>query len=145
MKRRWSLILPLVGLAMFLLVTYHEVQFNHELFRRQNNRYFYWSSIRLDSDPLNRHSKIEPPCKPEEDCGFEPLSVWVDPGWPTRVLEYSALPAFVIGVVIVVALSRVGISEVASFLISMPLLIGAWFYLLGWLIDRGRCRSRGQS
>jgi high-affinity Fe2+/Pb2+ permease len=52
----------------------------------------------------------------------------------------SALPAFVIGVLIVRGLGRLGVNEVRSFLISMPVLIFAWFYFVGWLIDRLKSR-----
>jgi hypothetical protein len=55
----------------------------------------------------------------------------------------SALPAFVIGLFITFGLGRFGISEVLSYMISMPLLISAWFYFVGWLVDRWRFkRSR---
>jgi hypothetical protein len=50
----------------------------------------------------------------------------------------SAFPAFVFGGVIVRSLGRLGISEVSSFMVLMPLLISAWFYFVGWLVDRWR-------
>jgi hypothetical protein len=28
------------------------------------------------------------------------------------------------------------VSQVSSFLFVMPVLIGAWYYLIGWLLDR---------
>lgn len=51
-----------------------------------------------------------------------------------------ALPAFVIGLFITFGLGRFGISEVLSYMISMPLLISAWFYFIGWIIDRWRLK-----
>jgi hypothetical protein len=33
-------------------------------------------------------------------------------------------------------LSNLGIDEVLTFMVSMPILIFAWYYLVGWLIDR---------
>jgi len=48
----------------------------------------------------------------------------------------SALPAFVVGTAVVRALAHLGVSEVWSFMIVMPLLILAWFYFVGWLTDR---------
>jgi hypothetical protein len=48
----------------------------------------------------------------------------------------SALPAFLAGLGIVHGLARVGVSEVTSFMSSMPLLILAWLYFIGWLFDR---------
>jgi hypothetical protein len=29
-----------------------------------------------------------------------------------------------------------GINQVSSFMFLMPVLIGAWYYLIGWLLDR---------
>jgi hypothetical protein len=29
-----------------------------------------------------------------------------------------------------------GINQVSSFMLMMPVLIGAWYYLIGWLLDR---------
>ena len=48
----------------------------------------------------------------------------------------SALPAFVVGTAVVRGLAGLGVSEVWSFMIVMPLLILAWFYFVGWLTDR---------
>jgi hypothetical protein len=147
MKRCWSLIVPLAGLILFSLITYNSFRRDREWHGHRPHRYFYWSSVRLDSDPLNRHPRTTAitPCKSEaEDCVvFDPLYIWISPGWPHRLLEISALPAFAIGAAIVGVLARAGISAVMSFLIAMPLLIGTWFYLVGWLIDRRRLRSRG--
>jgi ABC-type spermidine/putrescine transport system permease subunit II len=39
----------------------------------------------------------------------------------------SALPAFLIGSLAAYGLGRFGVSEVLSFMISMPLLIFAWY------------------
>jgi hypothetical protein len=140
MRKRWSLVLPLCGLALFLLGTYASFRFNREVFGNRPTRYFYWSSIRLDSDPLNKHQyPYFLPCKSgEADC-VEPQTIWVvEHGSVSMLLRLAALPAFFAGVAIVRGLARLGVSEVATFLISMPLLILAWFYLIGWLIDRWR-------
>jgi high-affinity Fe2+/Pb2+ permease len=55
-----------------------------------------------------------------------------------RLFALAALPAFVIGLFITFGLGTFGINEVLSYMISMPLLISAWFYFVGWLIDRWR-------
>jgi hypothetical protein len=60
----------------------------------------------------------------------------VEPGWLIKYLELAALPAFFLGAAIVSVLGRLGINQIWSFLISMPLLIFAWFYFVSWLIDR---------
>jgi hypothetical protein len=52
------------------------------------------------------------------------------------LLVLPALPAFVAGVVVSRGLGRLAISEVASFFVSMPLLLSNWYYFIGWLVDR---------
>ena len=139
MKMRWRLALPVFGLILFGGVTRNSLRLNREI-QRIPNRYFWWSSTRLDSDPLNRHPLATEPCKESaEKCvGWTPEFIWVDPGWFAKSLMLSAFPAFVFGGVIVRSLGRLGISEVSSFMVLMPLLISAWFYLVGWLVDRWR-------
>ena len=61
----------------------------------------------------------------------------VEPGLMSKVLLWTGFPAFVVGAAIVRLLARWGISEVATFLTSVPLLICVWYYLLGWLVDAG--------
>ena len=139
MQKRWSLVLPLCGLALFLLGTYASFRFNREVFGNRPSRYFYWSSIRLDSDPLNEHHyPYFLPCKSGEENCVEPQTIWVEPGLLSMLLRLLALPAFIAGVAIARGLARLGISEVATFLVSMPLFILAWFCLIGSLIDRWR-------
>jgi hypothetical protein len=64
--------------------------------------------------------------------------IWVDPGWAEKTLVVSAFPAFVVGAAIVGGLARLGMSEVSTFPVSVPVLIFAWFYFVGWLVDRWR-------
>ena len=103
---------------------------------------FWCSSIRLDSDPLNkRTSSLNPICNKNPDgsvnCAVtEPMSICVYPGWLARTLFLTAFPAFLLGVAIVDGLGRVGVSQVWSFMLSMPLLISVWFHFMGWLLDR---------
>jgi len=71
MRRRWSLVLPLCGLALFLQGSYQGFRFNRRIYANRLTRYFYWASLRLDPDPLNRHPVLESvaPCKNgEENC-----------------------------------------------------------------------------
>ena len=51
-------------------------------------------------------------------------------------LMISAIPAFAVGAIAVGGLGRLGISQVSSFMVLMPLLISTWYYALGLLIDR---------
>jgi len=71
-----------------------------------------------------------------ENCDSEPEYIWVDPGWIERALTLTALPAFLLTIVVVHGLAHLEISELLTFLFTMPLLTVAWFYTLGWLLDR---------
>jgi high-affinity Fe2+/Pb2+ permease len=73
---------------------------------------------------------------------LEPLGIWIDPGWLVKGLVLTALPAFLAGAGIVRGLGRVGFNEVWTFMISMPPLISAWFYFIGWLLDRWRTKHQ---
>lgn len=136
MRIRWRLTLCLCGLVVFGLLTYGSVQGNRELHHGRLGRYFWWGSIRLDSDPLGKHSTQ--PCREVQsgDCPWDAVFITVDPGWLARSLIISALPAFLLGGVFVRELARFGVSELASFMCMMPVLIFVWFYGVGWLFDR---------
>ena len=53
-----------------------------------------------------------------------------------RALVLSAFPAFLAAMAVVRGLARFGISELLSFIFIMPVLMLAWFYTVGWLLDR---------
>jgi hypothetical protein len=38
-----------------------------------------------------------------------------------------------------------GLSQVSSFMFLMPVLIYAWYHLIGWLLDRWSCKHLRQS
>lgn len=143
MRIHWRLILPVFGLLLFSFGSYES--FAHLPSTR--GRYFWWSSIRLDRDPSNkRYSSEKPVCTQNPDgsvdcVSTEPMTICIYPGWLARCLFLTALPAFLLGVGIVGGLGRVGISQVGSFMISMPLLISAWFYFIGGLLDRWRTKK----
>jgi hypothetical protein len=42
-------------------------------------------------------------------------------------------------------LARLGVSEVFGFLSLVPALMFAWYYFLGWLVDRLRRRHQAKS
>jgi hypothetical protein len=140
--------LPAIGLFLFSAESYHSVRTNREV-QHTSSRYFWWSSVRLDSDPLNRHpeAKGATPCKNgEENCvTWELRYIWVDPALLTRFLMLSAFPAFVVGGLAVGDLGRLGISELSTFMLLMPVLIVAWYYFVGWLLDRWLGKRRQQS
>jgi len=53
-----------------------------------------------------------------------------------RAFVLTALPAFLLEFVVIHGLARLGVSELQSFLFTMPLLTVVWFYVVGWLLDR---------
>jgi hypothetical protein len=146
---RFKLLLPIVGLMLFTTVTYQSVRFNREA-RRSARRYFYWSSIRLDSDPQSKHHRemIPSPCiDGTTDC-LEWNRGWnyivKHPGLWAQILGWSALPASLVTALIVLGLAKLGLSEILSFMFFAPLLITTWYYLIGSLLDHWR-RKRSQN
>jgi hypothetical protein len=135
MRKRWRIVLPVIGLALFSAESYHSIRFNRET-QRIPSRYFWWSSLRLDSDPLNRHPKDATPCKNGEENCWDLRATWVDPAYLTRFQVLTAFPAFIVGGLAVGGLGKLGISEVSSFMFLMPVLIVAWYYFVGRLLDR---------
>jgi len=118
-------------------VSYQSLRKDREI-QRTPSKYFWWSGIRLDSDPVNKRSPATTPCEDgKEDCvKWDLQDRWVDPGWLEEFLVLSALPAFVLGRFAVSCLGRLGINQVRSFFTLMPVLILAWYYFVGWLLDR---------
>ncbi|MGB6823215.1 MAG: hypothetical protein WBE21_14135, partial [Candidatus Acidiferrales bacterium] len=53
-----------------------------------------------------------------------------------------ALPAFALETISVGGLAKLGINEVWSFMLLMPLYMLSWFYFLGWLVDNKWVRKR---
>jgi hypothetical protein len=136
MRKRWQLILPVIGLLLFAGVSFVSLH-RSRAYQKEPGRYLYWSSIRLDSDPLNKQSQVATPCEnAEAGCvSWDPVVEWVSPGLLTSILMLSACPAFVIGMWLVRALGRRGVSEISGFMVLVPLLIFTWYYGVGWLID----------
>jgi len=132
MRKRWKLVLPVIGVILFSVVSYRSLWVDREI----PSRYFWWSSIRLDSDPSNKRNWGAIPCQDGKENCWELRTKWVDPALLDQFLMLSALPAFAIGGFAVRSLGRRGISQVSSFMFLMPVLIGAWYYLVGWLLDR---------
>src|SRR5262245_8392320 len=121
MRMRWRVVSPIIGLLLFIGGSYNSWRFNREF--HANSRYFWWSSMRLDSDPLNRHPRprTSSPCKEETEGScveWDPEYIWIDPGWLAKSFVLSALPAFLLGSGIVRSFARLGVSEVTTFMIS---------------------------
>jgi hypothetical protein len=137
MQTRWSMILPIIGLMLFAVVSYRSMPVNeHE--EEEPRKYYWWSSLRLDSDPLNENPKLTSACGDgKQNCGRGEIpGRKITPSWADRVLIISALPAFLAGAAMVVLLSKAGVDEVLSFMVSMPVLLFVWYYFVGWLIER---------
>jgi len=141
MRLRWSVILPVIGLILFTAVTIRSARLNdHDA--SHPHKYFWWSSLRLDSDPLNRHPLPEPPDQPCKD-GTANCSEWktlpdrwARPGLLDRALVISGFPAFLAGAAIVAICSKQGVDEVLAFMVSMPILLFGWYFLAGWLLEK---------
>jgi hypothetical protein len=132
MRKRWRVVSPVIGIILFNVVSYHSLRVDRET----PSRYFWWSSIRLDSDPSNRRNWGAIPCQDGKENCWELRTKWVDPGLLEQFLMLSALPAFAVGGFAVRSLGRMGINQVSSFMFLMPVLICAWYYFIGWLLDR---------
>ena len=146
MRKRCRVVLPVIGISLFSVVSYHSLRFNREI-QSAPRRYFMWSAIRLDSDAANKRNWGATPCRyNKENCSrwADLQSVWVDPSFVEQFLMLSALPAFFVGGLAVSGLGKMGINQVSSFMFLMPMLIFAWYYLIGWLLDRwiSRCSRR---
>ena len=84
---RWRPILCLWGLLLFGLLTYASVQGNREMRHGRHGRYFWWGSVRLDSDPLDKHPTLEPCTQGQE--GDLCMGSYVHLGGP-RIARKSA-------------------------------------------------------
>jgi hypothetical protein len=129
MRVRCKFLLPVVGLVLFMGVTYDAGSWHDAC-----HRYYWWSYIPLDSEPLNQSDSA---CKHGiENCQFfGPESIFRTGGSLSRGLILSAAPAFFLGFVVVKAFASYGVGEIPTFMVSMPLLIVGWFYLVGTIID----------
>jgi hypothetical protein len=141
---RWRLILCLWGLTLFGMLTcgsmrVNSIRFNADMGKQHHHiRYFWWGSVRLDSDPLKKRPRIEP-CVAELDaeCAGEPEYIWIDPGWIERALTIYAFPAFLLAIGVAHGLAHTGKSELLSFMVAMPLFTLAWFYSVGGSLIAG--------
>ncbi len=143
MRRRWSLILPIYGLTLFMLITGFSINARREGRYPSDSSAFYWGAERLETDPLNKHPRPQTRPAPCEEPGgncveWDPVYVWIEPGILQKVLVLSALPSFLIEGLVLSGSAKLGLNQIPIFFISMPIFLFAWFYLLGWLIDRRR-------
>lgn len=115
---------------------------------REEPLHLHVSSVHLDADPLNRDpSKFRNTnCAPKDaDCAeWDPATLWIEPGFLTRTLMLSAFPAFMVGGLMVYLFARLGVNEVVSFMVFMPILIFVWFYVVGKVITKWGLRLGGR-
>jgi hypothetical protein len=137
MRRFWRVALPIFGLLLFSLVSWHSFRVNREEKQHLHvsNKYFYWSAIRLDTDPANRRNWDVGKCKETDENCWEVREGWIDPGLLDRFLLLIAFPVFVLGRVTVRFFGTMGINKLTSFLLLMPVLLLVWFYFVGWALD----------
>ena len=62
----------------------------------------------------------------------------------TKLMMLSAAPAFLLATFAVRGLARLGISELLTFMLLTPSLILAWYYTVGFFIDRWLARRSEQ-
>jgi len=118
---------------------------NQEVHQHLPNKYFMWSAIRLDTDPANRKNWDLGKCKDsDENCtSWDMKNTWVDAGLLDGFLLVIAFPAFVLGRLIVGFLGTMGINQLTSFMLLMPVLLLIWFYFAGRVLDsRTQRRSK---
>jgi len=112
-------------------------------YEKAHGEYFWWAQIPLDTHHVDQGPGAAACRETEENCvSWEPHAI-EDPGWLTRLLILSGFPVFLIGIPLVRVFGRHGASDIWSFMVLMPLLIGAWYYAVGCLLDRwisGRSR-----
>jgi len=137
MRIRFSAILPALGLLLFALVTYRSMRVNAQG-PDGPHKYYWWSSLRLDTDPQNQGARPTNPCQDQQqNCtDWKPAHLDIAPGGLEKSLVYTALPAFLAGSGLVIALSKLGVNEVLTFMVCMPILLFLWLYFAGWLLDR---------
>jgi hypothetical protein len=136
---RWRLILPTIGLLLFAAEAYES---NRDWkIQPSPRRYFYWSSIRLDSDPMNRHRPTRSGDRGDDNKEGWDLHEIAEPRLIAISSILSGLPAFLASMLLTTALSRLGVSQVLTFMVSTAILLFTWYYFFWWLLDRWRRRS----
>lgn len=128
----------MLGLILFATVSYQSYRDSTTANRGGPVRYF-WANLPLDSDPPKPHSEAANGDQSKGSVGWDatmidrydrPPSLWI------RAFVLSVLPAFAISIAVTRGLGNLGVNEVATFLITMPIISAAWLYFLGRLLDR---------
>jgi|HubBroStandDraft_4_1064222.scaffolds.fasta_scaffold120281_2 hypothetical protein len=137
MRKLWRLFLPVIGLSLFGAVTYRSYESQRTVtkdWQTTPRKYLWWSMIELDSNPSD---KLDPHHEARQENSYMLSMMEITSGLLDKILVFSALPAFIVGLFVVVVLGNLlGISQVSSFMALMPVLIFAWYYFVGWLLER---------
>jgi hypothetical protein len=89
--------------------------------------------------PLNEHPATNMPCPVGKgNCAswYQLPDRWIEPSLLDKAFVLSAISVFLAGAALVIGLSKLGVDEVLTFFVSMPILLFGWYYFLGWLIER---------
>ena len=143
MRKRRLLILPIIGLLLFVGESWHSYKIHSEMMRP--NSCVWWANVPLDSSPLEKYSGFWRGQLTE--CEFE-AHQFIDragPPWVTGLLELTAAPAFIAAIGISHGFGKIGVSEVTPFMVSAPPLIFAWYYFVAWACGRALNRWRWRS
>ena len=141
MWKRWSVILPIYGLTLFTVITVHSIRAAPEHSSSLVKDYYWWGTTRLDPDPLNKHphgTAIVPRASAQACLGWYPAELWDESGIVDKALLITAIPPFVAEAPLLIASAKLGINQIPIFFVTMPILLFAWFYFLGWALDRLR-------
>jgi hypothetical protein len=139
MNMRWRILLPIIGVIAFGAISYSSYRTGRE--RHQiPSRYFKWSTLPLDSTPLREQSLSDCVASGVPCLAWEQEPTIMSPTVFERLFILSALPAVAACLTLTFVLGKIGVNEILSFMVSMPFLTAAWFYLVGRLLDRRRSR-----
>jgi hypothetical protein len=139
-SRTRLLILPFIGLLVFAGQSFQSFRQQQNALKR-GNTCFCWSNTPLDEKPFDTRYEVFGRSN-LTSCGYlRELEAQTDlgcgqPSLPARLLMLTELPAFLMSLGIVKSLAKLGVSEVMSFIVTMPPLIFAWYYFLSWMVAR---------
>jgi hypothetical protein len=130
MRRRWQIVLPVVGLLLFGFINCASYLKEKHESKPGPRKYSWWWGIRLDRRPL----EIEPPKTSQE--GWEPQYILIELGPLQKLVILTGFPAFLLSVPLIHALDSFGADQLIVFLTITALGLAVWYWFLGWLIDR---------
>lgn len=127
------LVAPVLGLLMFA----NETCRSYSGYSQTRSTCFWWGNFAaLDSKPLEKSAAFDGQ-KPVTECGFQEQGFDRFGLRPSvRLLAITVLPAFMVSLGLAHAVGALGINEIPVFIGSTPVLIFAWYYLVGLIFRR---------